>query len=349
MIKKLPILYAAVALFVVCCKVDPKIKEALPVNNLAEVVPAGWPQPAYTFSTNPISENTFILGRALFYETLLSADNKVSCGSCHQNFVAFANADHKVSHGIEQRLGTRNAPAMFNLTWHPYFMHDGGVNHIELQPLAPISNTLEMGESIGNVIAKLQGTAKYRELFKKAYGSEEVNSQGLLKALAQFMGLMYSYNSKYDYYKRHENNVHFNEEEARGYSLFLANCNSCHKEPLFSDFKFRNNGLKIDPYLKDSGRAHITSLPEDRYTFKTPSLRNVALTYPYMHDGSLQTLEECLDHYTNGIVNLTNLDPLLPTNGLQLTAQDKQDIIAFLHTLTDFKLINDKRFMDPNF
>jgi cytochrome c peroxidase len=227
-------------------------------------------------------------------------------------------------------------------------MHDGAIPNIELQPIAPIQNTIEMGENIVNVIGKLRATTKYQELFKNAYGSNEVNSQKMFKSMAQFMALMYSYRSKYDRYKRREEGGNFSDAELRGYNLFIAKCASCHKEPLFTDFVLRNNGLAIDPSLNDLGRAAITGLDGDRYKFKTPSLRNIALTGPYMHDGSLKTLEACIDHYTNGIINLTNLDPLIPTNGLQISAEEKQDIVSFLHTLTDYEFIADKRFSNPN-
>ena len=331
------------------CKVDPKIFEPLPTDNLVEVIPEGWPQPKYTFSVNTISEDKFALGRALFYEPMLSSDSTVSCGSCHQQFAAFANAGHNVSHGINDRVGTRNSPGLFNLTWHPSFMHDGGINHIEVQPLGPITNTLEMGADLNPVIAKLQASSKYKNMFNKAFGSEIVTSQNMFRAMAQFMGLMYSYNSKYDLYKNQKDNVQFTETELRGYNLFKANCNSCHKEPLFSDFDFRSNGLSVDINIKDSGRAHITGLPQDRYKFKTPSLRNITKTAPYMHDGRFNTLEQCLSHYANVKPNLINLDPLLQNNGLPLSATDQQDIIAFLKTLTDSKFLADKRFADPNF
>ncbi len=348
MIKKV-VLYICFCIFLISCKVDPKINAPLPSGKLAEIIPEGWPQPIYTFSANTISENKFVLGRALFYETMLSIDNSISCGSCHQQFSAFANADHNVSHGVNELLGTRNSPALFNLNWHTSFMHDGGINNIEVQPLGPISNTLEMAENINNVITKLQASAKYKDLFNKAYGTETVDSQKMLKAMAQFMGLMYSYKSKYDLYKRGENNTQLSDAELRGYNLFISKCNTCHKEPLFSDFQFRSNGMPINLFLNDSGRAHITGLAQDKYKFKTPSLRNVALTKPYMHDGSLQTLNQCLDHYTNPITNTVNLDPLLQTNGIPMTSAEKQDIIAFLNTLNDYEFINDKRFADPNF
>ncbi len=341
--------YFCVVFLMIGCKVDPKINAPLPSNNLVEVIPQGWPQPNYTFSVNTISQDKFILGRALFYETMLSADNTISCGSCHQQVVAFAHANHAISHGINNLMGTRNAPALFNLTWQKAFMHDGGINNIEVQPLAPIQNTVEMADNINNVLAKLQASTKYKDLFNKAYGSETVDSQKMLRAMAQFMGLMYSYNSKYDLYKRGENNVQLSDAELRGYNLFIAKCNSCHTEPLFTDYVYRNNGTAINPFVNDSGRAKVTGLAQDKYKFKTPTLRNIALTKPYMHDGSLQTLNDCLNHYTNPITNTTNLDPQLLPNGIPMTSNEKQDIIAFLNTLTDYKLIEDKRFADPNF
>jgi cytochrome c peroxidase len=332
----------------VSCKVDPKISETLPSNGLTEVRPANWPAPVYTFSDNVLSEKKFVLGRALFYETLLSADNTISCGTCHQLEYAFANADHKLSHGINDLKGNRNAPAIFNVNWHPYFMHDGGINHIEVQPLGPIANPVEMHEDINNVMIKLKASAKYRSLFTDAFGDDNIDSQRMLKSMAVFMGMMYSYNSKYDKFKRGEDKVTFTTEELRGYALFQSKCNACHTEPLFSDFAFRNNGLAVDPYLQDSGRAHVKPGPENRYKFKTPSLRNVAKTFPYMHDGRYATLEECLEHYNSKVSNSVNLDPLLQNQGIKMTSEEMNDIVKFLNTLTDYSFIYDKRFANPN-
>ncbi len=344
-IKFLNIFILAVALQ--ACKVDPKINEVLPSDDLKEVIPQGWPNPVYRFTNNPVKEEVFILGRALFYDPILSRDNTISCGTCHQQFVAFANADHALSHGIDDKLGTRNSPSLFNLNWHPNFMFDGGINHIEVQPIAPIENPVEMDLNFAAALNKLRASQKYLKLFKDAYGSEEITDARMLKAMAQFMGLMYSYSSKFDMYIRGENDVQLNDAEKRGYQIFLQKCNSCHTQPLFSDFIFRNNGLSVHPLLKDSGRAHITGLPQDRYKFKVPTLRNIALTGPYMHDGRFTTLQQCLNHYTNGVTNLENLDPLLQPNGIELSASEKSDIIAFLNTLTDYKFINDKRFSEP--
>ena len=335
-------------LFVSACKVDPKIADPKGNSGVVEVIPQNWPAPVYNFSANKLSEEKFALGRALFYEPMLSKDNTISCGTCHQLEYAFANADHKVSHGINDLKGVRNAPAIFNVNWHPYFMHDGGINHIEVQPLGPIANPLEMDEDINRVLEKLQGSAKYRQLFKSAYGSDTVDSQRMLKSMAVFMGMMYSYNSKFDKYKRGEDKVTLTAQELRGYTLFRNKCNACHTEPLFSDFAFRSNGLSVDPYLQDSGRAHVKPGIENRYKFKTPSLRNVAKTYPYMHDGRYETLEECLEHYNSKVSNTLNLDPILQNNPITMTSEEMKDIIAFLNTLTDYTFIYDKRFANPN-
>jgi cytochrome c peroxidase len=336
-------LILSTAFFFISCSVDPEVKPLIPVDDVKEIIPEGWPAPYYNFSANPITADGFILGRTLFYDPILSADNTISCGSCHQQFVAFAHAGHTVSHGINGLLGTRNAPAIQNMNWNPYYMHDGGVLNLELQPAAPITNPVEMNESLSNVVNKLSNSGKYNQLFTKAYGDADVNTQRIFKALAQFMGTLYSYNSKYDEVKKGQ--ASFTSNEENGYNLFLQKCASCHKEPLFSDYQFRNNGLAINPLINDSGRAHITADPNDRYKFKTPSLRNIEKTSPYMHDGSLQTLEQCLDHYTSGIVNLTNLDPAL-SGGISLTLQEKSDIVSFLKTLTDTKFLTDKRYAE---
>lgn len=346
MLKKLNILWICL-ITVFSCSVDPEIKPKPPVDNIRQVVPEGWPNPVYTFSNNPLSENGFELGRALFYEEMLSRDNTISCGSCHQQFAAFSHSEHKLSHGIDGLLGTRNAPALFNLNWHPYFMWDGGINHIEIQPFGPINNPVEMDGNLNDIIARLNNSNKYKQLFENAFGDDSITSQRIFLAITQFQGMLYSYNSKYDKYKRGETGGDMNTQELSGYNLFTQKCNSCHKEPLFTTHEFKSNGLSYDPILQDTGRAHITGLTTDFYKFKIPSLRNVALTAPYMHDGRFNTIDEVLNHYSNGINNTVNIDPLL-INGIPLTTQEKLDIKAFLNTLTDYTFLNDQRFKDPN-
>ncbi|MBS1650459.1 MAG: c-type cytochrome [Bacteroidetes bacterium] len=341
------ILFFCCLLFIFSCKVDPKIATPLPDNTLYEQIPQGWPTPVYRFSNNPITVNKFVLGRQLFYDPILSSDNSIACADCHQQFAAFSNLDHPVSHGVNGSLGKRNAPALFNLTWHPLMMHDGGILSLELQPLAPITNTLEMNLPLTNAWSKLQSSKKYQSLFKAAFGDSIVSTERVEKSFAIFMAMMYSNTSRYDYYKAGKNNVQFNSSEQRGYTLFIQNCAQCHKEPLFSDYAFRNNGIGVDPYLNDIGRAKITQLPQDQYKFKTPTLRNIAFTRPYMHDGRFNTLQECLDHYTAPATNTINLDPSLATP-MNLSAQDKNDIINFLYTLSDYNLLSDERFANPN-
>jgi len=327
----------------VSCSVDPEIKPVVAGDDIKEIIPEGWPTPFYNYSNNPLTGDGFTLGRTLFYDPLLSQDNTISCGSCHQQFSAFSHAGHDVSHGINGLLGKRNAPAIQNLNWNPYFMHDGGILNIEVQPLGPITNPIEMNESITNVVSKLTASGKYKQLFTKAFGDDMVNSQRIFRAIAQFMGTMYSYNSKYDLVKRGKDE--FTAQEQSGYNLFVQKCSSCHAEPLFSDYGFRNNGLSVNPAYQDSGRAHITNDPADRYKFKTPSLRNIEKTGPYMHDGRFYTLEQCLDHYTSGIVTSSTLDPQLQS-GISLSASDKTDIITFLKTLTDPKFLTDQRYSE---
>lgn len=332
-------------LILASCSVDPEIKPKLPSNDIKEIIPEGWPQPVYRFENNTLTKEGFELGRELFYEEMLSSNNTISCGSCHQQFSAFANTEHRFSHGINDSLGNRNAPGLFNMNWNTTFMWDGGVNHIETQPLAPIVNPIEMNENLNNVVTKLSASNKYKQLFKSAFGSDEITSQKILKAFAQFQGVLYSYNSKYDKYKRNETS--FTNEELAGYNLFVQKCNNCHREPLFTDHDFKNNGLPIDPTINDFGRENITGNSNDKFKFKTPSLRNIALTAPYMHDGRFNTLDQVLNHYSSGITNTTNLDPSLQS-GINLSSTEKSNLKSFLLTLTDYKFIQDERFKDPN-
>ncbi len=326
------------------CSVDPELSPvASPEEKIELVIPQGFPQPVYDYSGNPLTVDGFKLGRKLFHDPILSRDNSTSCESCHQQFAAFAHLDHPVSHGIDNQFGTRNSPSLFNLIWHSSFMWDGGINHIEVQPIAPITNPIEMDETLANVIIKLKNHPEYPKLFKKAFGTDSITTQLMLRAFAQFMGMMISYNSKYDKHIRGETEL--TPQESNGLNIFRTKCASCHKEPLFSDFSFRNNGLD-DVFPTDSGRAHITALPEDIGKFKVPSLRNVAVSRPYMHDGRFQTVSQCIDHYRFHVKPSLTLDPLL-TNGISLTESEKQDLLQFLNTLTDYEFINDPRFK-PN-
>lgn len=310
--------------------------------------PSNFPQPAYHFNTNPVSKDGFELGRELFYETMLSANNTIACGSCHIQTSAFTHHGHTVSHGIFDRMGTRNSPPIMNLAWNTSFMWDGGIADLDLQSVAPITNHLEMDETMPNVLNKLRNSTVYPALFKKAYGSEEISTTSFLKSLSQFMAMCVSSNSKYDSVMRHEGNKTFTAEESEGREIVKQKCGSCHKEPLFTDYSFRNNGLSTS-MVNDMGRYLVTQNDADKYKFKVPSLRNLAYTAPYMHDGRLLTLDAVLDHYTSQVQNTPNLDPLLqqnPTPGIVLTAIERERIKAFLNTLNDRSFLFDKRFSE---
>jgi len=308
-------------------------------------IPKGFPKPVYDLEKNKVTPTGFTLGRKLFYDPLLSKDNTISCASCHQQFAAFSQIDHAFSHGINGSFSKRNAPALQNLIWKDAFMWDGGINHLDLQPISPITNPLEMNESLVSVLKKLQQNKEYVSMFKGVYKDSTITSDKLLRSLSQFLVLLISADSRYDRYKQGKDTL--SKQEKRGLKLFRANCAACHKEPLFTDNSYRNNGLNLDAYLKDSARYKITGYKADLLKFKVPSLRNVAVTYPYMHDGRFYSLQQVLNHYTKKFSPTDILDPVLQ-QGISLTDQDKKDVIAFLKTLTDKKFLTDVRFNNPN-
>jgi cytochrome c peroxidase len=303
--------------------------------------PDYFPQPHYTFSNNDFSKIRFELGRKMFHDTKLSSDNSISCATCHAQVHAFADHGVSLSSGVNGTLGTRNSPAIFNMLWSKHFNWDGGVNHLEIFPFAPITNPLEMNEDISNVLQKLNADNHYKKLFEKAYGSTEITDQLLYRALAVFMGALISSDSKYD--KMRKGKATFTTSEQRGYNLFQQNCNSCHTEPLFHNNAFANNGL--DEEFADFGRYLITQNEADKGVFKIPTLRNIELTYPYMHDGRFQTLSQVINHYSDGIKQSVTLHPLLSQN-LQFSTTDKQDLMAFLRTLTDYSFISKHEFSE---
>ena len=307
------------------------------------VVTEGWPKPVYDFSQNPVTKEGFELGRKLFYDGRLSKDGNFPCASCHQQFGAFATYDHSLSHGYNNAFTTRNAPALFNLAWQKEFMYDGGVNHLDVQPLVPITSPNEMHEVIDTVLLKLRADKAYRQMFKAAFGSEEINTQRLSKALSQFLVMIVSNNSLYDKVKRGE--ATFNLPQRLGYELFKQKCNACHTEPLFTDFSYRNVGLPVDSFLNDNGRMRITRLSSDSLKFKVPSLRNVMVTFPYGHDGRFYSVLDVMNHYRNGVVDGPTTDSLV--KNMKLSNYEIGQITAFLYTLTDSALLTDIRFAPP--
>ena len=364
----LSFLAALLALAVSCKKSSTDVPEPKPSDNtptpLQWTKPSYLPDPVYDLSKNPLTVEGVELGKFLFYDGILSRTDNIGCGTCHQQQAAFTHHGHDLSHGVDDKIGTRNAPSVQNMAWNTSFFWDGGVHALDMVPPVPIQNPVEMDERIGNVIEKLRktpvaGAAKqvdYPKMFKAAFGSDSITADRMMLALSQFMMTMVSATSRYDYFLKGDASA-ITAQEKDGLSIFKQKCASCHAGELFTDQKFRNNGLTPNR-INDQGRYAITLNADDRLKFKVPSLRNVGLTAPYMHDGRFTTLEQVLDHYGNdkpgskdSIYLSPTLDPLLNVagqkRGISLTNAEKQSIIAFLKTLNDDDFIKDKRFSDP--
>jgi cytochrome c peroxidase len=334
-------LFAAASLFIIAASKNAGVDFYNPTP-LQFKIPKGWPKPSGNiFAKNKLTEQGFQLGKKIFYDSRLSKDGAVSCASCHQPFSAFSTFDHDLSHGINNSFTTRNAPALMNLAWMTLYHWDGAINHLEVQPLAPLTAANEMGITLDTALIILKADTAYRNMFKKAFGDPNINSQRMLKALAQFTGSLVTANSKYD---RVMNGLDtFSYFEKKGYSHFKNNCASCHKEPLFTDNSFRNNGLPLNRF-NDLGRQKITGLSTDSLKFKVPSLRNIQLTYPYMHDGSIFSVLQVIDHYiAKSTIHPPGLDSSLQ-KPIVLNKTQKNELIYFLYTLTDTTFTKNKRF-----
>lgn len=329
-------------LFIAACKKSSPVIEQIETF-LGFQKPANFPATAYNFANNPVTKDGFELGRMLFYEPRLSRNNTITCGSCHIQSSAFTQHGHDVSHGIDDRLGTRNSPPIMNLAWNKAFNWGGGVYDLDTQPIIPITTHEEMDENLENVYNKLRAMPKYTSKFKAAFGTSEINTANFMKALSQFMLMCISSNSKYDKVMRKETGASFTAEELEGYNIFKDKCGTCHTEPLFADGSFRNNGLGVSP-VNDKGLYTATLIETDKYKFKVPSLRNLKYTAPYMHDGRFLTLNGALEHYNSEVQATENLDPLLNNGrlGIALSVNDKTKITAFLNTLNDEDFISNK-------
>ena len=312
---------------------------------IQQEIPEGFPQPNYRFNDNPLSKEGFELGRRLFYDGRLSIDNLHPCSSCHEQKSGFCTFDHDRSHGVLDSHTLRNAPVLFNLAWSPYLHWDGEFTRLTDAAAQPINGHIEMGESYAGVINKIKDDPYYKEQFKTVFGSPFIRPEFILKALAQFTGYMVSANSKYDRYKK--GTATFTAQEENGYQLFKAKCATCHPEPLFTDYSFRNIGLPVDGFLNDYGRMRITGKKEDSLKFKVPTLRNTYISSNYMHDGRFGTLLQCINHYRTGIQQSATLDPLL-VNGITLTNAEVNDLFVFLRALTDSSFLQDPRFARPD-
>lgn len=301
----------------------------------------GWPQTDYLFGQNPLSDAGIALGRKLFYDENLSADGKVSCGSCHNSYTAFAHVDHKLSHGVYDREGRRNAPALFNLAWSQSFMWDGAITNLDNQSLSPIASHTEMDVSLSAFLQRVQRDSTYQTLFRQAFPGEAMSLPRLMQAIAQFELTFISQQSRYDSMRRDQ--IAFTQQEQKGYELYKQFCSDCHKEPLFRSDGFESNGLIFNAQLPDWGRVEITHNPSDSGLFRVPSLRNVEVTYPYMHDGRFATLSQVLKHYSHRTLKPQGM---YQPKEIVLSPNDRVDLLAFLLTLTDRQFLQVKELQD---
>lgn len=323
--------------FITACNKDPQLVTDAPyILHL----PAGFTMPVIP-SENALTEKRVELGKMLFFDPALSVDSTVSCASCHLQHFAFTD-QKKLSMGVQGRLGIRNAPSLGNIAYHPYQFRDGGVPTLEQQVLAPINDKNEMNFSVPEVVERMLSNEEYVQLSRVAY-NREPDAFVLTRALAAYQRTLITGNSRFDkFYFQNDSNA-LNDSEKRGWQLFSSgrvNCSACHSGFDFTDYSFRNIGL-YEMYA-DTGRKRITLIDEDYGKFKVPSLRNVELTAPYMHDGSMATLEEVIEHFNSGGKNNQYKDALVQP--LNLTSDEKQDLLNFLSSLTDVAFIENAEF-----
>ena len=337
-----------------------------PVNNEVVYDPSpyvletgNFPNPNIA-ADNPLTIEGVKLGIMLFFEPQLSLDGSMSCGTCHRQENAFSDTN-RFSIGVHGLPGKRQAMAVFNQAWNTNgFFWDGRAILLRDQALMPIQDTLEMAETLENVVAKLSARQMYRDQFKRAFDDEPISPITISLALEQFMNSIVSVDSKYDRFDRGE--VTLTDSEERGRELFFAeynpffpevsgaDCAHCHSPKNFENDQYMNNGLNAAGNFSDIGLEAVTGLSSDRGKMKVTSLRNIELTPPYMHDGRFHTLEEVVEHYNSGIQNSPTLDITLANTlqtGLMLTEQDKADLVAFLKTLTDETLMTNEEYANP--
>lgn len=359
---------SAMLLVIVSCRKDPKILEYSPTP-ISVQLPAGV-NPFVSPSDNPLTAEGVKLGRMLFYDPILSGNNGMSCASCHSQKFGFTDQGHQFSMGIDSIFGDRNSMPIFNLGWERAMFWDGGSHNLETQVLGPLSSPFEMHETMANAVKELKADPKYPNLFFAAFGSDSITSSMLMKAIAQFERTVVSFNSYFD--RTYPADKQFPDPKSRGiialnpkntiergYRIFSkenlpnsGHCWHCHgadpRTNFFTDFEYHFNGLSFNGL--DSGRQRITRLERDKGFFKTPTLRNLAFTAPYMHDGRFKTLDEVIEHYDHGAMlwntndGLANFDLAKPMN---FSFQDKADLKAFLLSLSDSSLLTNNTLSNP--
>lgn len=303
-------------------------------------IPEGFPSINFP-EGNEFTKERWLLGKKLFYETRLSKSNSLSCGSCHKPELFFSD-NVATSDGDNFEKGTSNVPTLINLVYNPYYTRAGGVPTLEMQVLVPIQEHNEFNHNIVDICKELNADIEYNKDALKCY-NREFDPFVLTRAISNFERSFISGNSRFDEYFFQNKNASLTENEIKGLNLFRSNktnCSQCHKDFNFTNYAFENNGL-YEIYA-DSGRMRLTNLESDRGLFKVPTLRNIEFTAPYMHDGSIQTIEEVIEHYNSGGKNSVNKSEFLKP--LHLSSEEKQDLVSFLKALTDYKFLNNKNF-----
>lgn len=301
-------------------------------------VPVNFPS-VVEHADNPLTEEGIELGRMLFYDVRLSGNNKISCASCHRQDLAFSDGRALTTAGTSGQALKRHTPVLFNMAWAENGLFwDGGSKNLESQALGPLTSADEMFQDLTVLEQELKADPEYVKRFGMVF-KDGIRSVNVIKALAQFQRTLLSGTSRYDQYRRAESGAGLTENELLGMSLVNSKCKTCHSGELFTDNNYHNNG--IDATFSDDhegiyqGRFRVTFNPLDLGKFKTPSLRNVLVTAPYMHDGRFKTIDEVLDHYQG-------------KGGIPITQKERQAIVAFLGTLTDHEFITNKQISNPN-
>lgn len=340
-------------MFLCSCKKMQEVKPNDEVDLLLQI-PSHFPTlPQVSF--NPTDKKAIILGRKLFFDVNLSSNNRISCASCHMPQKAFTDGVALTNIGVSGASLHRNSMPLFNLAWNTTGLFwDGGATNLESLSIGPLTHPDEMAENILSLPLELSQDQEYVTLFAEAYPEENgsITIQKILKALAQYMRVLISARSRYDLSILYPNVQVFNDLERKGLQIFDKKCNSCHdrSKHLFTDNQFHNNGL--DNHFSTAhemvamGRYRITFKQEDIGKFKTPSLRNLSYTAPYMHDGRFATLQEVLNHYKSGVKDYPTLAPQLKS--ISLTDEEIQALIAFLKTLDDEQFVNNQLFKPPH-
>ncbi len=303
-----------------------------------DLIPSHFPIPNIHPDSFP-SQEKIDLGRKLFYDVRLSKNNTISCASCHHQSLAFSDS-LAFSFGDNKAIGSRNAPSLANVVYHNKLLREGSLPTLEMQVLVPIQEHNEFNSNILEISNKLNEIFEYRQMSQKAFGSE-LTPFAVTRSIAAFERILISGQSKYDDFINGKTNL--SSLELKGKELFFSdrtNCSSCHGTFLFTNQTFENNGLYVS--YNDNGRERFTLDPSDNGRFKVPSLRNVALTAPYMHDGSINSLEQVIEHYSSGGKPHPNKSQLIKS--ISLSQDEKSALIAFLNTLTDYNFINNKIF-----